>query len=566
MDAATAAVYADVLRDPARAEASSLLYRALPAARPAGAGRGPLARRRGRPAGQAAVRPRGDGAQAVSQLGGLERARPAADVEVVDGGHFLVDEQPGAGRRPRPRVVRLITWNVARRVEALAAQAAALGEREPDVVALQEVTARTLPLWEAACATLGLPHVRARWATPTRRACRPARGAPACCSPRASRSSRCRRAAGAVAGDRAGGARRGDRGATSCTCPTRPTGRSSRRRWRRCARPRRARRAAWSLCGDLNTPRREQPDGTVWSFARDGRGRLREERAGFWDEAELGVVPGLRELGFTDAFRALHGYGVARAELDVRRIAGHGGGWRLDHVFCSAELAPRRCAYHHDWRDGGPERPLGARGGPAAALVEAGETSGVEAAVAAAAVERQVGRERERDDRGGQRERRPSGLSSGISPVTITSATSRRPRRTRYSRRVAGSKLSSSSSAGSESDVATGPASSRAWVACTPCSRSATWARATACRTTRRCWSPRRAPSCAAGSPPRGCPASRRRASCTRGSCPRWRAPRRCSRSSTGGGRTMFSALVLNPKGLDRAIGAGAREAHSPTR
>jgi exonuclease III len=107
------------------------------------------------------------------------------------------------------------------------------------------------------------------------------------------------------------------------------------------------------LCGDLNTPRRELPDGTVWSFARDGRGRLREERAGFWDEAELGVVPGLRELGFADAFRALHGYGSREPSWVWRRISGHGGGWRLDHVFCSAELRPVACAYHHDWRDGG---------------------------------------------------------------------------------------------------------------------------------------------------------------------------------------------------------------------
>ena len=60
---------------------------------------------------------------------------------------------------------RLITWNVARRVEALAAQAAALGGREPDVVALQEVTARTLPLWEAALAAIGLPHVACTLAT-----------------------------------------------------------------------------------------------------------------------------------------------------------------------------------------------------------------------------------------------------------------------------------------------------------------------------------------------------------------------------------------------------------------
>ena len=89
-------------------------------------------------------------------------------------------------------------------------------------------------------------------------------------------------------------------------------------------------------CGDWNTPRRELPDGTVWSFARDGKGRLREARAGFWDDAELGVVPGLAELGYADAFRSLHGYASREPSWAWR----HGGGWRLDHVMCSAALEP----------------------------------------------------------------------------------------------------------------------------------------------------------------------------------------------------------------------------------
>jgi endonuclease/exonuclease/phosphatase family metal-dependent hydrolase len=57
-----------------------------------------------------------------------------------------------------PRL-RLITWNVARRVETLPAQAAAIARREPDIVALQDVTARTLRAWQVAFATLDLPHV-----------------------------------------------------------------------------------------------------------------------------------------------------------------------------------------------------------------------------------------------------------------------------------------------------------------------------------------------------------------------------------------------------------------------
>ena len=43
----------------------------------------------------------------------------------------------------------------------------------------------------------------------------------------------------------------------------------------------------------------------------------------------------------------------ACAELDLARIAGHGGGWRLDHLFTSAELCP------------GAGRPSGRAPGPA---------------------------------------------------------------------------------------------------------------------------------------------------------------------------------------------------------
>jgi len=103
------------------------------------------------------------------------------------------------------------------------------------------------------------------------------------------------------------------------------------------------------LCGDLNTPRRESPDGAVMSFARDSRGRLRPERGERWDDAELGVVPGLAELGFADAFRAVHGY----ASREPSWVWRSGGGWRLDHIFASAELSVEAARYHHEWRDGG---------------------------------------------------------------------------------------------------------------------------------------------------------------------------------------------------------------------
>jgi exodeoxyribonuclease III len=105
------------------------------------------------------------------------------------------------------------------------------------------------------------------------------------------------------------------------------------------------------LCGDLNTPRRELPDGETISLARDTHGRPRPERGEEWDRAELGVVPDLREPGFTDAFRSLHGYRAREPSWTWKRIADHGGGWRLDHIFASSALRPIACRYHHEWRE-----------------------------------------------------------------------------------------------------------------------------------------------------------------------------------------------------------------------
>ena len=107
------------------------------------------------------------------------------------------------------------------------------------------------------------------------------------------------------------------------------------------------------VCGDLNTPRRELPSGEVISFARDRNGRLRRERGPEWDSAELAVVPGLEELGYRDAYRAVHGYGRSEPSWTWKRIAGHNGGWRIDHIFASSQLRPIACCYHHAWRDDG---------------------------------------------------------------------------------------------------------------------------------------------------------------------------------------------------------------------
>jgi len=254
-------------------------------------------------------------------------------------------------------VVRLITWNVAGRTKRLAEQAKAVAAREPDIVALQEVTRRTRPLWTRAFELMGITHV--------------------------SVSSLGSGMSGGAAGRRTLvmiGARvaleevqkplpvpRHESALSvvawsssypleihSVHVPNAANGwvkvETLKALRRGLETPSRAPRV---LCGDLNTPRREFPDGTTMSFARDSRGRLRPERGPEWDAAELGIVPGLRDLGYRDAFRTCHGYASRSPSWTWKTIAGHDGGWRLDHTFLSAGLLPVACQYHHQWREQG---------------------------------------------------------------------------------------------------------------------------------------------------------------------------------------------------------------------
>jgi exonuclease III len=100
------------------------------------------------------------------------------------------------------------------------------------------------------------------------------------------------------------------------------------------------------VCGDLNTPRREHADGTVWSFARTRTGRLRPERGERWDIAETALIRGLEAHGYSDAFRAAHGHELKEVSWEWPR----GGGYRLDHLVVSQEIEVEDCRYGHAWR------------------------------------------------------------------------------------------------------------------------------------------------------------------------------------------------------------------------
>jgi exodeoxyribonuclease-3 len=104
------------------------------------------------------------------------------------------------------------------------------------------------------------------------------------------------------------------------------------------------------LCGDLNTPRREHPDGRVWTFARTQHGALRPERGERWDRAELALIKGLEPYGFRDAFREHHGLAVGEISWQWARWP---GGYRLDHLIVSGEVAVTDVEYLHEWRTAG---------------------------------------------------------------------------------------------------------------------------------------------------------------------------------------------------------------------
>jgi exonuclease III len=104
------------------------------------------------------------------------------------------------------------------------------------------------------------------------------------------------------------------------------------------------------LVGDLNTPAYESREGEVWSFARTRGGALRDGYDERHDRAELGLVPGLAAGGaWTDAFRAVHGYGARdRSWMYANRKFGY----RLDHAFVRGR-GIEDCNYVHAWREDG---------------------------------------------------------------------------------------------------------------------------------------------------------------------------------------------------------------------
>ena len=238
--------------------------------------------------------------------------------------------------------MRLVSWNVAGRKSRLDDQAERVLGEEPDLVCLQEVTPVTVAGWSERLAAAGLVPVVA----PLPRAREGSR--PLAVLTAAREPTDLVPIEDVPWPERVLAVRAGPVEIVNVHSPISPKpGLVKVLTHEAVFRHLLARAGPRIVLGDLNTPRREHPDGTVWTFARERNGRLRADRGERWDTAESALIRGLEPHGFRDAFRELNGFDSKEPSWEWPRT---GGGYRLDHLIVSAEVEVTACSYRHDWR------------------------------------------------------------------------------------------------------------------------------------------------------------------------------------------------------------------------
>lgn len=266
----------------------------------------------------------------------------------------------------------LLSWNVAGRVrERQEAQLAALAHQDFDVLCLQEITPTTGARWLEALTARGLHVALSEWPpaprAPTRRLA----------TLIASRSPLDVRGRLGIPWPERHLAARTLLGEIACEvhCLHAPTSQKGEQVKVRTLEAVAAALAAASdvpriVAGDFNTPRYESREGEIVTFARTSTGRLRPDYGERHDRAELALIEALPRAGWSDAFRALHGYG----RRDRSWKGYHAGpGYRLDHIVLSPGLRALACDYLHEWRERrlSDHSPMWARIAPAPARADA---------------------------------------------------------------------------------------------------------------------------------------------------------------------------------------------------
>ncbi len=244
--------------------------------------------------------------------------------------------------------VRLISWNVAGRVAKLPRQAERLTDRAPHIVALQEITATTLPLWRSEVESRGYNVLASLDLAEERNLLEGRRLSVILASKWAMRTLPpaefsipwMERIISAVVEP--------PWGEIECHNVHLPAGVSHgyikvetfEGIYQRLSRPAERPRI---LCGDFNSPQTEREDGATVPF---GSNNPR------WSAAELSVIRGLADHDLQDVYRKLHGYRKQEQSWVMKRKDKYHGR-RFDHVFASSDLRAASCRYLHDLREEG---------------------------------------------------------------------------------------------------------------------------------------------------------------------------------------------------------------------
>jgi len=108
------------------------------------------------------------------------------------------------------------------------------------------------------------------------------------------------------------------------------------------------------LCGDFNTPKEENPEDKVITFAQTvdsfgvvkTKSKIRGGEGKRWDDGERNILVGLQKVGISDSFRKLYSYKkndfsweFKNKEKIIRR--------RFDHFFASNEIEVISAEYNH---------------------------------------------------------------------------------------------------------------------------------------------------------------------------------------------------------------------------
>jgi exonuclease III len=246
--------------------------------------------------------------------------------------------------------LRLISWNIAGRVQCNPQQVALLGQRQPDLVALQEVRANASKKLFSLFSELGLVHlldnteeaeqygrvygelVASRW--PLSRLPDPIAGNP---FPERVLSLMVASPWGQIELHIAHivpGVSNGWKKIEMFEHLYQQLARG-------CELPR-------ILCGDFNSPQAETPEGRLitWGERIGKNGEITIARGDErWDAGERSVLKGLAEHDLPDVFRGVNGYGVEAYSWFSKR----NGEWvskrRFDHIFASERLNQISCEY-----------------------------------------------------------------------------------------------------------------------------------------------------------------------------------------------------------------------------